>query len=114
LVVLTKSRGSGALVVEVAGDLTAATFPVLESHFAALLRHMPAAVVLDLSGAQSCDCTGAMALEATARMVSEAGGHARLVVPDRIVRRLLDRTGTTERVNTFTTVAAAISDTDIS
>lgn len=76
-----------------AGRLDLASAPVLASAFAAVLRHWPALVVLDLEGLGSIDPDGAAVIEQARSRIDGWGGLLQVRRPQRTALRVLERCG---------------------
>ena len=107
LLVSEGTIGDTATLVSVRGDLDIKTAPDL---CARLLRHRGQQLVVDLSKLAFCDSCGLRALVGEARETRICGGSLSVVAPEGgPVRRLLDLTGLTAVLPTYTHRTEAVT-----
>jgi anti-anti-sigma factor len=100
-------RQRPATVVHLAGTLTAATAPVLETALIELLTGQTK-IVIELDGITSCDSVGTRLLGDAAAVATEHGGEVRLAAPSTTICGWLRVGDLMARVPTFCTVTGAV------
>jgi anti-sigma B factor antagonist len=99
-----ESQANG--VVFVAGELSLAEAPILESHLAEVLAKASSAVVVDLAGVEFIDSTGLSVLVRAQQHAAERGLEFGVQNPRAQAHRLLSLTGLEERLTIATPPAA--------
>jgi anti-sigma B factor antagonist len=90
--VTTHTNGADALMV-VAGDLDAASGPVLRARMEAVLSERPRQVFVDFGQVPFIDSTGVSVLVGAWRRANGQGTNLVVCAPRSAVRRVLDLTG---------------------
>ncbi|WP_327007574.1 STAS domain-containing protein [Dactylosporangium sp. NBC_01737] len=106
---LTTSRTDTVDVLEVHGNLTAATALILHSQLELLLQRPDPVIVVDLRNAQQCDSTAIAVLLAAAAAATTTGGALRLARPPGPVCATLRAAQTMRIIPTYGAVSTAIT-----
>lgn len=100
---------SGMAVVSVSGELDMATAPLLQQHLSELLERGQSRLVFDLADVSFCDSTGLSVFVRAKNSCDAVDGVVRLAAPQRGVLRILEVSGLVDVLQTYPTVAEAVT-----
>jgi anti-sigma B factor antagonist len=101
------SMQSGYTLVNLSGELDLATVHATGYVLRTLLPVADSRLILDLSDLTFIDARGVYELESASRLAAAAGGWLRLAQVSDLMQRLLNLLQLTDRLPTYTSVAAA-------
>jgi anti-anti-sigma factor len=105
---IESKRLSGALVLQVAGRVTAEDAPTLSAELSDAIRESDARLVLDMTAVSFMGSAGLGALIAAVKSARAQNGQLMLVVTEGIVRTLLHVSGLLDYVTHTDVLEAAI------
>ncbi|MFI7226348.1 STAS domain-containing protein [Nonomuraea angiospora] len=103
----------GGTLIEVAGEVDAATAPQLTAHIEREHPDAGLALVLDLSGVSFMDSSGLHLLVEQHNRQAEHGSGLHVAAPHERVRRLLEITGVDQVLHTHSTLDQALLAADL-